>query len=49
LDLLELRQICEILGITLVQFVRRFEKQLLIGPPARKSGSAAVLKLPPCV
>jgi transcriptional regulator with XRE-family HTH domain len=28
LDLLELRQICGILGITLVQFVRRFEKQL---------------------
>ena len=28
LDLLELRQICEILGITLVQLVRRFEKQL---------------------
>jgi transcriptional regulator with XRE-family HTH domain len=28
LDLLELRQICGILGITLVEFVRRFEKQL---------------------
>jgi len=28
LDLLELRQICGILGITLVQFVRKFEKQL---------------------
>jgi transcriptional regulator with XRE-family HTH domain len=28
LDLLELRQICGILGITLVLFVRRFEKQL---------------------
>jgi transcriptional regulator with XRE-family HTH domain len=28
LDLLELPQICGILGITLVQFVLRFEKQL---------------------
>jgi hypothetical protein len=28
LDLLELRQICGILGISLVQFVRRFESQL---------------------
>ncbi len=28
LDLLELRQICGILGVTLVQFVHRFEKQL---------------------
>ena len=28
LDLLELRQICGILGVTLVEFVRRFEKQL---------------------
>jgi transcriptional regulator with XRE-family HTH domain len=28
LDLLELRQICEILGLPLVSFVRRFEKLL---------------------
>jgi transcriptional regulator with XRE-family HTH domain len=28
LDLLELRQVCEILGISLVAFVRRFEKAL---------------------
>jgi transcriptional regulator with XRE-family HTH domain len=28
LDLLELRQICEILGIPLVSFVRQFEKLL---------------------
>ena len=28
LDLLELRQICGILGISLVQFVRKFEKEL---------------------
>jgi transcriptional regulator with XRE-family HTH domain len=28
LDLLELRQICGILGITLAEFVRKFEKQL---------------------
>lgn len=28
LDLLELRQICEVLGIPLVAFVRRFEKLL---------------------
>jgi transcriptional regulator with XRE-family HTH domain len=28
LDLLELRQICEILGVPLVSFVRQFEKLL---------------------
>jgi transcriptional regulator with XRE-family HTH domain len=28
LDLLELRQICGILGITLAEFVRKFERQL---------------------
>ena len=28
LDLLELRQICEILGVPLLEFVRKFEKQL---------------------
>jgi transcriptional regulator with XRE-family HTH domain len=28
LDLLELRQICKILGVTLVDFVRKFEKLL---------------------
>ena len=28
LDLLELRQICKILGVSLLEFVRRFEKLL---------------------
>jgi transcriptional regulator with XRE-family HTH domain len=28
LDLLELRQICDILGITLIELVRKFEKSL---------------------
>ncbi len=28
LDLLELRQICEVLGVPLVQFVRKFEKAI---------------------
>jgi transcriptional regulator with XRE-family HTH domain len=28
LDLLELRQICGILGITLIDFIRKFEKSL---------------------
>ncbi len=28
LDLLELRQVCKVLGVPLVQFVRRFEKAL---------------------
>ncbi|MEO8593491.1 MAG: helix-turn-helix transcriptional regulator [Candidatus Solibacter sp.] len=31
LDLLELRQICGILGITLQAFVRKFEQQLVAG------------------
>jgi transcriptional regulator with XRE-family HTH domain len=29
LDLLELRQVCGILGISLVEFIKRFEKSLL--------------------
>lgn len=29
LDLLELRQVCEVLGISLVEFIKRFEKSLV--------------------
>lgn len=29
LDLLELRQVCKVLGISLAEFVRKFEKRLL--------------------
>jgi transcriptional regulator with XRE-family HTH domain len=40
LDLIELRQICRALGVTLLEFVRRFEEQLPPCSPTQHSSDS---------